>query len=287
MNMESKGHNKKLYFFTGGTSGLGKAAVVELIKNGCQLIVASRSEERSKELREAIAEESGEYQGQLEFVSCDLASMVSIEDACESIIAQGHMLDGIINNAGVWCFSREETEDGIEKTLQVNLLAPYVIVHRLKELLRPGSKLIQTASALHQGKINISDPEFEKSYSGFRAYRQSKLGIILLTRWWANEFYEHQIYAYTQHPGLVSTELGREGNWMVRKFFDWFGKSPTDGAQTLLHLVQAPIEDLENGAYYKNEKPKETDTAASKSMELAQKVDALCHSYTQEFLPKK
>ncbi len=286
-NMVGQPQFKKQLFFTGGTSGLGKAAVIDLIKSGFRVIVASRSDKKSDLLREAVSKEAGDLLPRLEIVFCDLASMESIVQACEKIEREYGKLDAIINNAGLWSFSREETEDEIEKTLQVNLLAPYIIAHRLKDRLKSGGKLIQTASALHQGKLYADDPEFKKSYSGFRAYRQSKLGIILLTRWWAKEFADRDIYAYSQHPGLVSTELGREGNWIVRKFFDWFGKSPIQGAQTLLFLTKSPNDTLENGAYYKNEKPKSTDTAASKSMEVAQKVDELCRSYTKEFLSKK
>ncbi len=276
----------KRYFFTGGTSGLGKAAVLSMVENGANVVLTSRSEEKSEALRREVAEIGSDMVSRLEFVDCDLSSFHSVVSACDTVVNQYDRLDGIVNNAGVWFFSKEESEDGIEKTLQVNLLAPYVIVHRLKGLLGPESKLIQTASALHQGKLNAKDPEFKKSYSGFRAYRQSKLGIILLTRWWAKEFSEKNIGAYSQHPGLVSTELGRGGNWFVRKFFDWFGKTPEQGAQTLLYLIQTPVDELENGAYYKNENPKETDTAVSKSMEMAEKVDELCHSYTQDYLPE-
>lgn len=277
--------NGKRYFFTGGTSGLGKAAVIAMVEAGANVVLTSRSEDKAVALREEVADRSAEFVSQIEVVDCDLASFDSVVSACDAVVEKYDRLDGIINNAGVWSFSKEESEDGIEKTLQVNLLAPYVIVHRLKGLLRPGSKLIQTASALHQGKFNFDNPEFTKSYSGFRAYRQSKLGIILLTRWWADTFSDPEIYSYSQHPGLVSTELGRGGNWLVRKFFDWFGKTPEDGAQTLLHLIQTPVDDLENGAYYKNEKPKETDTVMSKSIDVAQEVDEFCRSYTQDYLP--
>jgi|SRR6056297_46366 len=277
----------KRYFFTGGTSGLGKAAVLAMVKKGANVVLTSRSEEKAEVLRREVSNIGSDMVSRLEFVDCDLGSFHSVVSACDTVVSKYDRLDGIINNAGVWSFSKEESEDGIEKTLQVNLLAPYVIVHRLEGLLGTESKLIQTASALHQGKFNFDNPEFAKSYSGFRAYRQSKLGIILLTRWWADTFSDREIYSFSQHPGLVSTELGRGGNWLVRKFFDWFGKTPEDGAQTLLHLIQAPVQDLENGAYYKNEKPKGTDTVASKSMEMAQKVDELCRSYTQDYLPEK
>ncbi len=272
----------KRYFFTGGTSGLGKAAVLSLLESRVEVIVAHRSEEKAEALRQEASQRKEIDADLLQFVSCDLSSFDSIRSACAEIKSRVQLLDGIVNNAGVWCFSQEETEDGIEKTLQVNLLAPYLIVQLLKSHLKPGAKLIQTASALHQGSFNVDNPELKGKFSGFRAYRQSKLGIILLTRKWAADGQENELYAYSQHPGLVSTELGRGGNWLVQKFFDWFGKSPEKGAETLLHLIHTPNEQLENGAYYKNKDPKRTDTSISRSLEWAGKVAAVCKRYLSE-----
>jgi NAD(P)-dependent dehydrogenase (short-subunit alcohol dehydrogenase family) len=280
--MSEFSQSRKKYFFTGGTSGLGKAAVLSLLESGAEIIVASRSEEKAKDLREEAAHRGLSDSDLLKFVSCDLSSFDSIRSACAEIKSNSQPLDGIINNAGVWCFAQQETEDGIEKTLQVNLLAPYLIVQLLKSHLKPGARLIQTASALHQGSFDVENPELKGKYSGFRAYRQSKLGTILLTRWWAASREYDELYAYAQHPGLVSTELGREGNWFVRQFFQWFGKSPEKGAETLLFLTQTPNDHLENGAHYKNEKPKRTDTSTSRSMEWAEKVAAVCKRYLPE-----
>jgi NAD(P)-dependent dehydrogenase (short-subunit alcohol dehydrogenase family) len=272
----------KRYFFTGGTSGLGKAAVLSLLDAGAEVLVASRSNEKSEALRREAFEKKDADLTLLNFVSCDLSSFASIRAACNELKEEYGLLDGIINNAGVWSFSREETKDGIEKTLQVNLLAPHLIVNELIDRVKPGGRIVQTASALHQGKFNLTNPEFEKSYSGFRAYRQSKLGIILLTRWWAKEFSDREIFAYSQHPGLVSTQLGREGNWLVQKFFDWFGKSPEKGAKTLLYVIKEDTKELKNGAYFKNEKPKKTDTKVSRSMEWAKKVNDFCADYIKK-----
>jgi len=285
--MDTASLKGKRYFFTGGTSGLGKAAVLSLLESGAELIVASRSKKKEEALKREASQKEGLDSSLLGFISCDLASFTSIQAACRELKETHGMLDGIINNAGVWSFSREETEDGIEKTLQVNLLAPYMLVHELIDRIKPGGRIVQTASALHQGKFYLDNPEFEKSYSGFRAYRQSKLGIILLTRWWAEEFSDREVFAYSQHPGLVSTELGREGNWLIQKFFDWFGKSPEDGAETLLHVIQENPSSLENGAYYKDKKPKKTDTEVSRSMEWAQKVQQFCQDTIQnQFSPE-
>jgi hypothetical protein len=104
------------------------------------------------------------------------------------------------------------------------------------------------------------------------AYRQSKLGIILLGRYMSVEKAHLGVKFFSQHPGVIRTELGRDFNFFYRAVFWLIGKSLKKGAETLLHLVESPIENLEPGAYYANKKvttttPESHDHHISKNLQ--------------------
>ena len=101
-------------------------------------------------------------------VHCDLSSIKSLNSAIEIIKNHTDTLDILVNNAGLWEFGGfKETADGFERTFQVNLLAPYILVHGLLPLLKNADapKVITTASALHQGTLNFDDLQYQNKFS--------------------------------------------------------------------------------------------------------------------------
>lgn len=268
----------KAILFTGGTTGLGREAVKQLVADGAKVLLTVRDNAKGQKLLEDLTGENPDIKGSIELIECDFNSLRSVMTACTKIKDSVSKLDALVNNAGTWNFEFSETEDGIENTLQVNLLVPVILINELKELLQKAEspKVINTSSGLHQGGINFNDLEFRNRFSGFKAYRQSKLGIILITRLYQKKFEDMGIHFYSQHPGLVNTALVRKGGWFARQFFKIFGKSPAKGAKTLLYLLQTPSTELKGGEYYKNCKMSKTDTKTSYNIELAGKLDDAC-----------
>ncbi|MFP4556246.1 MAG: SDR family NAD(P)-dependent oxidoreductase [Bacteroidales bacterium] len=273
-----KNVNGKVILFTGGTSGLGRVAVKQLAVSGAKLLITNRDNAKGQKLIEELASENPDLKGSIELIESDFNSLASVKKACDKVKDATTKLDAIVNNAGTWNFEFSETEDGIENTLQVNVLVPVLIINELKELLLKSEnpKVINTASALHQGELNLDDLELRNSFSGFKAYRQSKLGIILLTRLYQTKYESTGINFYSQHPGLVDTGLVRKGGWFAKQFFKVFGKSPEKGAKTLLHLLETPSAELKGGEYYKNCKVSKTDTKTSYNIDLAKRLNDAC-----------
>jgi len=122
-------------------------------------------------------------------VLCDLSSFESVKNAINSVKSLTESIDLLILNAGLWNFEFIESKDNIEETLHVNLLSQIFMFNELEALIprNDESKVIFTSSGLHQGEIQFEDLEFRKNFSGFKAYRQSKLGLLLLTRWLAKK----------------------------------------------------------------------------------------------------
>jgi NAD(P)-dependent dehydrogenase (short-subunit alcohol dehydrogenase family) len=264
-------HSTKTALITGATSGIGTVIAEHLARKGYNLVVLGRSTQKLDALTDHLTSiNEGVI---LDTILCDLSSFNSIRKACDQIKASHESIDTLMLNAGLWNFRFIQTTDKIEETLQVNLLAPIAIFNELKALIpnKQEAKVIFTSSGLHQGIINFSDMEFRAKFSGFKAYRQSKLGLIMLTRWLSKQPVNSGIGFYCVHPGMVNTQLGRSAGWLSRSIFKLFGKSKEKGAQTHIHLIDSVCKELQTGEYYANSKVTKT-TSYSYNMEDAEKL---------------
>jgi NAD(P)-dependent dehydrogenase (short-subunit alcohol dehydrogenase family) len=253
----------KIALITGATSGFGTVIAHHLVKKGYTTIVFGRSQKKLDalvvELKNAVPK------CKVDAILCDLASFRSVNSACEKVRAAYERIDLFILNAGVWNFEFRETEDGVEETLQVNLLSPIHIFHKLQNTLpkNGSSKVIFTSSGLHQGEINFSDIEYRAKFSGFNAYRQSKRGILLMTTLFSQQPDYKGISLYAVHPGVVNTRLGRNAGWFSRFIFRLIGTSKENGAKTHQYLIDTPSESLTSGAYYAKSRITKPSTGAN------------------------
>lgn len=247
--------SKKVIFMTGATSGLGKVAAFKLVNEGANLIASYRNKEKADRVLEEFKSLYPNSSGSFSFVECNLSSFKSVKAACDKIKETNDQIDQLILNAGIWHFKPTKSIDGIEDTFQVNLLMPHFIIDELLPLIEKSddAKIIITSSGLHQGKINFEDIEFQSNFKGVSVYRQSKLGVILLTRLLHTRI-NNSIGIYCQHPGLVKTQLGRHANWLSRAIFKLMGTSAEKGAKTLLYLSRTPKSELTSGEYYAKSK---------------------------------
>ena len=71
--------------------------------------------------------------------------------------------------------------------------------------------MVTVSSHAHaQGRIDFDDLQGERSYSGARAYNQSKLANVLFTYELARKLRGSGVAANVLHPGVVSTGFGAE-----------------------------------------------------------------------------
>jgi NAD(P)-dependent dehydrogenase (short-subunit alcohol dehydrogenase family) len=109
--------------------------------------------------------------------------------------------------------------------------------------------------------MDFDDLQGERSYSGQRAYNQSKLANILFTYELSRRLRDSGVTANVLHPGVVSTSFGAEdpggilkvpGFALLRRFL----KTPEQGAVTSIHLASSPDLEHVTGQYFANGKPK-------------------------------
>jgi NAD(P)-dependent dehydrogenase (short-subunit alcohol dehydrogenase family) len=195
----------------------------------------------------------------------DLSSQSEIRELAEEVLQSLSRIHVLINNVGGYFDTRHVTADGLERTFALNHLAPFLLTNLLLEKLKQSaSARVVTVSSNAQttGRIDFSNLQGEKSYSGARAYSQSKLANVLFSYELARRLKGTSVTANALHPGVVSTSFGAEDPATVQRIFipflRPFMKSPAQGAATSIHLASAPELVQVTGRYFANGHPKKS-----------------------------
>jgi NAD(P)-dependent dehydrogenase (short-subunit alcohol dehydrogenase family) len=278
--MEENTLKNKIVLITGATSGIGKETALGLAKLGATIVFTTRDSLKGEKTRnELIAATNNEN---IDMLQCDLASFESIKNCCKEFKSKYDRLHVLINNAGVWDFKRRTSKDGIENIFATNYLAPFLMTNLLLDVLKKSnpSHIINLTSGMHYGTINFNDIEFKQNFSGIKAYRQSKLGLILFTRLLAKKLEGGNVTVNCVHPGMNKTDLGRDAGGFSRMIFKLMGKDPKIGAETSIYLASSP--DVENitGEYFAKKKIKRS-SKESYDMDLAKQLWDVSKKYVK------
>ena len=197
---------------TGGNSGLGYQAVLQLARKGARVLLAARDRARGTAALERLAAEAPASNAEL--AQLDLADLAGIERFSAALLDSGQGLDLLINNAGVMAIPhRETTAQGYERQFGTNHLGHLALTGRLLAALarRPGSRVVTVSSNRHKGVngIDFDDLQGERRYRPWRAYDQSKLAnamfVLELDRRLRAAGLD--ILSVGAHPGFAATKL--------------------------------------------------------------------------------
>ena len=243
----------KTVVITGGTSGVGHAAAVELAGLGARIVLIARDAERAgstlAELGKNVAH--GVYYA-------DLSLAAEVKRVAREIAAAEPRIDALINNAGGIFARRQVTAEGWERTFATNHVAYFALTGGLRERLLASApaRVINTASEVHRGaRLDFDDLQSEKGYSNYGAYGKSKLCNILFTRELARRLAGTGVTANCLHPGVVATRLGQdrgpvEGDPFAANFLRGNGMTPEEGARTIVYLASSPEVSHVTGQYF-------------------------------------
>lgn len=261
---------QKKILITGATDGIGKITAKSLAAQGHKIIVHGRNRQKAEAVCKEIKSETGN--NNIDYLLADLLSMADIKRMVADFKAKYDHLDVLINNAGAF-FSkqRETTKEGFEKTIALNLFAPFLLMQSLTDLLAKSrsSRIINMYSAMHRrgGKPDFNDFGLEKSYKPAKAYGLSKLYLVWMTRHMASELKKKGINNITvndTHPGAVATNFGQDGDKgffinLVFKIAYRLMPKPEAGAVSSIYLATSPEVEGVSGQFYdpksKIEKP--------------------------------
>src|SRR3712207_3981876 len=141
----------------------------------------------------------------------DLAVQAEVRRLAEEFKEHHDRLDVLVNNAGLVQSTRTETRDGIETTLAVNHLAPFLLTNLLLDLLKssaPSRVVTVSSEAQRWGRMDFDDLQSRSKYRGFPVYGMTKLANIMFTYELAERLEGTGVTATCMHPGAVNTRFG-------------------------------------------------------------------------------
>jgi NAD(P)-dependent dehydrogenase (short-subunit alcohol dehydrogenase family) len=179
---------------TGSSDGIGAEIAAVLDGMGHEVVRHARDGAKAARLREA---------GAAEVVVGDFASLASTRSLAERL-RMGASFDVVVHNAG-WlppAGPRPVTEDGLERTFQVNALSAYL----LTALLPLPSRLVYVSSdSIARGRIDLDDLQHETMWTADSAYADSKLAMTAIAFAVARRY--PAVRANAVHPGWVRTKM--------------------------------------------------------------------------------
>ena len=254
--MEWESAAGKRILITGATNGIGLAACEALAKKGADLSIVARSRGKADAAVRTITAAGGPGTT-VDVFMADLSSQADVRRLGDEVLARYPRLDALVNNAGAVYSKRELSPDGIELTWALNHLAPFLLTTLLLERLEASApaRIVTTSSDAHKGAhIPFDDLNAERSFSVGR-YRQTKLANILFTSELARRLGDADVTANCFHPGLVATGFSRNNGIVMRLLATVarpFSRTVTQGADTLVWLLDSPDVDGLSGLYFVN-----------------------------------
>ncbi|WP_394621949.1 SDR family oxidoreductase [Lentzea sp. JNUCC 0626] len=216
------GLNGKRVVITGGSDGVGLGLARRFAQAGAEVVLPVRNQRKGEA---ALASVRG---ADVSLRSLDLSSLRSVDALATALLDEGKPVDVLVCNAGVMTPpERQTTEDGFELQFGTNHLGHFALVTRLLPLLKGGRVVSQISIAANEGAINWDDLNWERSYSGRKAYSQSKIafglfGLELARRSAAAGW---GVTSVLSHPGVAPTnllaarpEIGRSGDTLGVRF---------------------------------------------------------------------
>jgi NAD(P)-dependent dehydrogenase (short-subunit alcohol dehydrogenase family) len=260
------GMGGKTVLITGGTSGIGKASAVALAAMGANVVIVGRNPERGEAALQDIKAQS--HSESVELMLADLSVQSEVRRLAEAFLGQHDRLDVLANNAGLVHSRRTETVDGMETTLAINHLAPFLLTDLLLDRLKqsaPSRVITVSSEAERMGKMNFEDIQSRQKYRGFPVYGMTKLANIMFTYELAERLKGTFVTANCLHPGPVSTNFGKNNGGPMALFFRLgkpFMRSPEQGADTLIWLASSADVDGVSGKYFSDRKEIEAKDVA-------------------------
>jgi NAD(P)-dependent dehydrogenase (short-subunit alcohol dehydrogenase family) len=252
----------KTIIITGGNSGIGKAAAIQLARLGASVVLACRSKERGEQAAEDVRRAANSFD--VEMMQVDMSSQKSIRQFAVEFNQRYAWLDVLIHNAGNFDLTNKKstyTPEGLETIFATNHLGPFLLTHLFLDMLKASapSRIITVAS---KGLISypLLDIEFDNLYGERKfniqhAYYHSKLAQVMFSFYLAERLRGTGISVHCVRMGSVAIPDERLANlptWMLRMYElkRKFSMKPEKMAETYVWLAADPIGEQETGGYW-------------------------------------
>lgn len=188
----------KVAIVTGGNTGIGQAIVLELAKQGANIVIDYVAH---PEATEALEREVSGLGDQCIGVDADVSKIADLQKLVDAAVSKFGHLDVMVNNAGIETRTSvlDTTEDQYDAVMNINLKSAFF-----------GTQLA-AQQMIKQGKggriVNVTSVHEDWPMPGNTAYCLSKGGMRMLTRTAGVELAPHNILIVGVGPGAVATPI--------------------------------------------------------------------------------
>lgn len=227
---------------------MGTEITNEVASRGYRVIMLCMDKEHGTKVRNEVAIRTGNED--MEVRQVNLSSMAQVAAVADGLLAELQQVDLLMNNAGTIQERLTQTEDGLEKTVAVNYMAPWLLTNKLRPLLKRGSRvvcMVSVSSAI--GRIHYPHFFSRGRKGGFwrlLVYSNTKYALTLFVLRMARLLKEQGVSVNGADPGVVSTPIIRMNLWfdpLTDLIYRPLIRTPRQGADTAIHLLlDAPQE---------------------------------------------
>lgn len=258
MSDTPESRQRRTSLVTGANTGIGLVTARELARRGDRVILACRSEEKTRPVVEGIIADTGN--DAVEFLPLDLADLDSVRQAAQTLLVRDEPIHVLVANAGV-AGQRGQTAQGFELAFGINHLGHFLFVTMLTDLLRAGaqSRVVIVSSDSHYSAKGIDYDAVRQPTSnvtGLPEYGVSKLANVLFGQELARRLPANEVWVVSLHPGVIASDVWRRIPWPIRPIMKRFMKSTEEGAATSLQCATAEPVPIESGGFMSEGHPK-------------------------------
>ncbi len=237
---------------TGASSGIGKAAAMQMAAQGWTVIAHGRDAERSAA---AEAEIRAVANGNVKMIRGDLASLADTARMADDIAALTETIDVLLCNAGGMRTEMVLTAEGNDASFAGNHLGHFLLTKCLMPQLKAAgsARVISTTSdgSFYCKEIDWDDLQLINNWVSGNSYCLVKLCNVLFTRELAKRGAADGIIAHAFHPGVVASNFTSHVVETTRAYMATLdAQSPEDAAKPLVWLATSQQVGQQSGLYW-------------------------------------
>ncbi|WP_445773870.1 SDR family oxidoreductase [Shewanella sp.] len=173
----------KTYVITGANSGAGFEASRILLSKGAKVVMLNRNPNKSASAIEALKLALGQHID-VRFIQVDLGVLASVRHAANQLLNTTPVIDALICNGAIAQVAKQHlTVDGFESQLGVNHFGHFLLCGLLFDRINEakGRIVMVGSNAYKMGlkRIKFEDLNFDKKYTAWDSYAQSKLAQMM------------------------------------------------------------------------------------------------------------
>lgn len=193
--------NGRIAVISGAGSGLGRATSLSFAKEGAEVALLGRRENKLQETAALIKQTTGR---EALIIPTDITQEDQIQSAVQQIVDQWGSIHVLLNNAAVLESGSvlELTSEEWHLQVATNLTGPFLLTKAVLPAMRKSK---------YGRIINITTGLSWNGAGGYAAYSAAKAGLESLTRTLADEEHEHGILVNLYNPGTLRTEMHATG----------------------------------------------------------------------------